>query len=143
MVPSVLSTAQRPHFFSNTTEDTSGDAAASANELSLVLDRCQVSIALILDITCSPMYIVSTTELEAAIRPWGIVSNSSCGVLPFIDWIQSARGIDYPLQMPGLKQEALSLVELAMQIEQSPVDPHNSHLFFLDAIYDILGAEEI
>ncbi|KAF9512799.1 hypothetical protein BS47DRAFT_1345064, partial [Hydnum rufescens UP504] len=36
-------------------------------------------------------------------------------------------------------EEALSLVELVMQIEQIPVDPHNSDLFSLDMIYEILG----
>jgi hypothetical protein len=38
------------------------------------------------------MYTIST--MEAAIRPLGIVSNSSCGLLPFINWIRTARDID-------------------------------------------------
>jgi hypothetical protein len=39
------------------------------------------------------MYTIST--MEAAIRPLGIVSNSSCGLLPFTNWIRTARDVDY------------------------------------------------
>jgi hypothetical protein len=39
------------------------------------------------------MYTIST--MEAAMRPLGIVFNASCGLLPFINWIRTARDIDY------------------------------------------------
>jgi hypothetical protein len=40
------------------------------------------------------MYSVST--IEAAVRPLGIVSNSSCPLLPFLDWVlQSRRVMDH------------------------------------------------
>ena len=44
--------------------------------------------------TALPMYTIST--MEAAIRPLSIASNSSCGLLPFLDWIlQPGRVMDY------------------------------------------------
>jgi len=66
-------------------ENTGGNVVVFARDFSLFLDRFRL-VAL-------PMYTIST--MEAGMRPLGIVSNSSCGLLPFINWIRTARDIDY------------------------------------------------
>ncbi|KAF9512803.1 hypothetical protein BS47DRAFT_1393957 [Hydnum rufescens UP504] len=83
MIQSISSAAARRR--SNRNENTGGNVVIFARDFSLFLDRFRL-IAL-------PMYTIST--MEAAMRPLGIVSNSSCGLLSFINWIRTARDIDY------------------------------------------------
>jgi hypothetical protein len=59
MRPSLLGASKGRRVFSNRTDDTGADVVASANEFSLVLDRFQVSIPLILDVTYEfPIFII-------------------------------------------------------------------------------------
>jgi hypothetical protein len=65
------------------------------------------------------MYTVST--MEAAIRPLGIISNSACGLLPFIDWLRTGRDIEYRF---GLIQ-SIRLCYREYIIEEQPLHYHS------------------
>ncbi|KAF9503424.1 hypothetical protein BS47DRAFT_816925 [Hydnum rufescens UP504] len=86
MKRSISSGENRRRFFSSQPENTGGDLNTFAEGFHRALDEFRV--------TALPTYSVST--MEAAVRPLGIVSNSSCALLPFLDWaVQSRRVMDH------------------------------------------------
>jgi len=86
MKRSISSGENRRQFFSSQPESTGGDLNSFVEDFHLAMDEFRV--------TALPMYSVST--MEAAVRPLGIVSNSSCALLPFLDWVlQSRRVMDH------------------------------------------------
>ncbi|KAF9515329.1 hypothetical protein BS47DRAFT_1361056 [Hydnum rufescens UP504] len=93
---------KRRHFFSSQSKNTSSDLNLFAEGFHLVLDEFRVGLSRIGVI--SYMFLNSyysalpsdLSTMEAAVRSLGIASNSSCALLPFLDWVvQSRRVMDH------------------------------------------------
>ncbi|KAF9505063.1 hypothetical protein BS47DRAFT_579380 [Hydnum rufescens UP504] len=85
MKQSMLSRENRRRFFSSHPENTGETRTHSRN----------ASIWLWTNFVCCTANVFSEHD-GGAVRPLGIVSNSSCALLPFLDWVlQSRRVMDH------------------------------------------------
>jgi hypothetical protein len=64
-----------------------------------------------------PLYTIS--PIEAALVPLGLISNSSCAFLPFIDWIlKSERAMEY--RIGAVRTMQYCILERARQKRRTP-----------------------